>query len=435
MQRSRAVYPLTILLTLATVVGIFAAGWVLANPAVADPGPAASKESVRAFYAAVNQTIRFGDPTALEGTVDEHVVTHGSLASIAPDRAGLIRYLMSLHATSPHVELKVGEITTTGSRAMVSISPIGANEGAFLGSPLAGNAPWGGVDAVRINNHRVVELWSDASGLALLESLARAQVTIVIPSDRIVSLDRLSILEDTTIVAPGSSDLRWLHVENGDVAVEAHGDHAVPLDPSQSMSSASTNVARTVLHPGDLIGIPTRARTEVRNVGKQSASVLVFTIALPQSDSASMDPAYPQAQPSTVGETGLPKWWTGERPATMEPAPFTSLVGELTMTLPAGQLVLATGRATLTPKASLSDFELPGSSILVVNAGTLDVVSDGELVISNNSSKMNRSAGRLEGKTVGMLGQNARANLHNPESNPLVVTIFAILPASALTNP
>jgi hypothetical protein len=162
--------------------------------------------------------------------------------------------------------------------------------------------------------------------------------------------------------------------------------------------------------------------------------MLVLTIALPQSNSASMDPAYAHAQPSTVGETGLPKWWTDERPATMEPAPATSLVGGLTMTLPTGELLIATGRATFTPKASLSDFELPGPSCLVVNAGALDVVSDGELVISKNSSKMYRSAGRLEGETVGILRDNARANLHNPGTQPVVATFFAILPATALTN-
>jgi hypothetical protein len=229
--------------------------------------------------------------------------------------------------------------------------------------------------------------------------------------------------------------LRWLHVESGDVAVETHDDHAVPLDPSPSMSTADTDLARTTLHPGDLIGIPPQSRTEVRNGGKQSASLLVLTIALPGSSSTSSDPAYPQGQPSTAGETGLPKWWTDERPATMEAVPFTSLVGGLTMTLPVGQLVIATGRATLTPKASLSDFELPGPSFLVVDAGTLDVVSDGEVVISNQDANEYRSSGKLEGETVGMLRDSARVNLHNPGSNPLVVTIFAILPTSAATNP
>jgi SnoaL-like polyketide cyclase len=434
MQRSRAVYPLTILLTLATVVGIFAAGWVVANPAIADPEPAFSEETVRAFYAGINQTIQFGDSTAFESAVADHVVIHGPLASIAPDLAGLTRYLISLHATSPHVVLDVGEITTSGNRAMVSVSLTGANEGAFLGSPLNGMIPWGEVDAVRISNRRVVEFWSDATGFALLEPLAQAQLTIAFPAERIVSLARLSIPEGTSISAPGSSELRWLHVEAGDVAVEAHDDHSMSLVASPSIGPDSRDLARTLMHTGDLIGIPTRSRAEVHNVGRQTASVLELAISMPETNLPRIDLAYPQGQPSTTG-VFMPNWWTGEDLTSLDLAFGNSLIGGIKISLPAKQIVIATGQATLAPKATLSDLDLPGTSVLFVNSGVLDVISAEQAVFSYPGATRFQSAGRLDEESVGMLSHDAHANLHNPGPNPLVVTIFAILSASALTNP
>lgn len=432
MYSRRAVYPLTIVLTLATVVGVFAAGWVLANPAVADPGPVASGETIRAFYAGINQTIRTGDSTALESAVAEHVVTHGPLASLAPDRAGLTRYLLSLHATSPHVELTAGEITTSGNRAMVNVSVTGANDGAFLGSPLAGLSPWSEVDAVRIDNHRVVELWTTGTGLALLEPLARAKLALDPARDYLVGLDRLSIPEDTSIVAPGTAELRWLHVEAGNVSVEGQKDQAVSLIATPAMESTGADVARTLVRPGELLGMPAGSRITVHNVGHESASVLVLSISSRPTNGSSLDPAYPQGQPSTVGETDLPKWWTGDRPITMMPVSATSLASSISLSIPVAQLEIATGQATLGPNASIADFDVPGSSLLVVNSGTLDVVSEEGPMTSRQDASKDQSAGRLDDESAGALIPHAHVDLHNPAAQPAAVTIFSLLPARAL---
>jgi hypothetical protein len=61
MPRHRAFIPLITLLALATAVALFGAGWVIAEPAVADPDTAETESTVRAFYAAANQTIHTGD--------------------------------------------------------------------------------------------------------------------------------------------------------------------------------------------------------------------------------------------------------------------------------------------------------------------------------------------------------------------------------------
>src|SRR5215204_30681 len=71
MERHRALAPLITLLAIATGATLFATGWTLASPAVADTRPVAAEEIVRDFYAAINLGIRTGDTTSLDNIVLE----------------------------------------------------------------------------------------------------------------------------------------------------------------------------------------------------------------------------------------------------------------------------------------------------------------------------------------------------------------------------
>jgi hypothetical protein len=434
MKHRRAVYPLTVLLSLATVLAIFAAGWVLASPAVADPGLPVSKETVRAFYAGINLTIRSGDTTGLESVVDEHVITHGSLAAIAPDRAGLARYLLSLHATNPNLELEVADIAATGSRAMVTVTLSGGNVSDFLGNAVVGSAQWGTIDAIRVDNHKVVELWSDASGLALLSPLGHAGVTFETETERNAALDRLSIPGKEVIVAPPRSEFRWLQIETGEVVIASHADHSTSLIPPQSNGTPGPEIESTKLQPGDLIGLPVRNRIELKNMGSETATALVLGISSLGPNTVGMDPAYPQGQPSTTGESDLPKWWTGSRPSRLEPAPSTSLASNVSLPFSLGAVSIDVGRAAFTSNASLSEFGQTAVSMLLVESGTLDVVSEGQIMVSTADVTSSGFAGRLKADSVGVLNPNAHASLHNPWDSPVFVTVFSIRPVDASTH-
>ncbi|MFL5761890.1 MAG: hypothetical protein ACJ789_19495 [Thermomicrobiales bacterium] len=427
MHRRQAVYPITILLSIATAIGIFAAGWVVANPTVADPGPPISRDTVQAFYAGINQTIRTGDATALGAVVDDHVVTHGPLASFAPDRAGLTRYLLSLHATNPAIELKVTDFTATDNRAMVSVSVAGADDGTFLGNALTGLTPWGDFDAIRVNNHKVVELWSDATGLIFFEPLAHS--LFALKTDVVhqyVALDRLSIPWETTFVAPGSFELRFIQVVAGTVTVEAHDDYSTRLGPASSIESSAPDIGRRPMAPGDLIGIPSHGRIELENTGRDTATVLVLGISRRDPKPVVLDPACPQGKSSSAGETAPSKWWTVDRRLGLKPAPSISLATNVIVTIAGGNLEIDAGRAAFTPNAALSDFSQGGVSLLLVNSGTLDVVTAEQLAIANQGVTTACRPGRLGTDSVGVVSSNAHVSLHNPADGEVILTVFTI---------
>lgn len=109
---------------------------------------------------------------------------------------------------------------TVGDQALVHLSVRGSNRARFLGDPLRdGSSPWGMVDAMTVAGHRVVEYWSGATGLALLESLGQASFTIDAPSKRLVSLDRLMIPPGASFAARGAAEARLFFVEAGTVTM------------------------------------------------------------------------------------------------------------------------------------------------------------------------------------------------------------------------
>src|SRR4029078_11621808 len=130
-------------------------------------------------------------------------------------------------------------------------------------------------------------------------------------------------------------------------------------------------------------------------------------------NTATMDPAYSQGQPSTVGEIGSPTWWTGNRPSTFEPVPTKMLASNLILPFPRGELSIDTGRAALTPNTSLTDFGQKGVVLLLVESGVLDVVSEEQLTMSTGGADSSGHAGRLKVDSVGVLNSNAHASLHN----------------------
>jgi SnoaL-like domain len=420
---------LTTLLTVATAVALFASGWIMATPAVADPRPDTTAAVVRDFYAAVNATIRTGDTAALESAMDEHVITHGPLATIAPDRAGLIHYLSSLHENDPYLALDVTEISMTGDRAVVDVRVLGAAEGAFLGSSLRDVPLWSTVDAFRIGNRRVLEFWSDATGLALLESQTSVPVAFERPLDRQLTLDHVTIAPEEKLIAAGQAELRWLLAETDHISVTTtpnpEEDWATP--------TAAPSSHETRLHAGELLALPMWSRTEVRNTEVEPASLLVLTVAEPPEEV----PYYEQNPQSAVTASGAisgwPIWRTGLS-LRQGGATITTLTGNYTTAIPEDQTVLAVARVTLAPGAVLTGIALTGPCLLAVDSGTLDLFASGEPAQIYQGKPDYLDAGTLAAETGALLPIGAIANLHNPGVDPTVVTLIAILPANAMTG-
>jgi hypothetical protein len=412
MARRRAIQTLITLLTVATAIALFSAGWVLSSPAVADPGEAVVEQVVRAFYAAVNQTIQTGDVASLDAMVDQHVIVHGLFAPLVPDRAGLSNYLLSLHATNPQLDVQVAALTTTSNRAVAELAVQGGEKETFLGSPLHDLERWGTVDALLVRNHRVLELWTNATGVELQGPSAQVPLPTRASASQVVALDRMTLDPGGSFTATGEDELRWLIGQQPGVIVTYTSTQAAstfPATTSPTSGSLSLDASR-------LLPLPRWSRTELRNNTREELSLLVLTVAEPNPLAARTDEA----------ASGLQNW---RLHASSHGVGIQSLTGEVRTDLPTGNAILTLAQATLAPRAELTDFDIAGPCLVVVNAGQLDLATPGRA--TSNEGSFRRYFGKLDAGAGSLLVPCTQVDLHNRSPDLVVLTIIAFLPANA----
>jgi hypothetical protein len=409
MPHRRALCLLTSVLALITAVAFLGAGLAMGGPRrVSDPRLAATGEVVHAFYAAANRVIATGDQRALDGVVAEHLVTHGPLPALAPGRGGLARYLLSLHATHPRLELVVGQIVTAQNQALVHLEISGDGAGSFLGSRWrAGSQPWGTIDAIAISGQRVVEFWGGGSGHAMLETLGQAGIEVTSPA--LLALDRLVIPPDASFSATGADETRLLFVEAGMVTVVATprgGDESTGQAPQPSRLVA-----------GDLLSLPTRSRIELHNTGGAPASMLVLAAGLQDQES----------RPPAEVETAFQGWHAALPRISQSGATVAPLTGAVATSLPGEGASVAAGRVTLAPAATLSIAPAAGPYLMVVNQGTLEITAQGEPVWVYHGEGRAETAATLGVATGALLQAGTTATFRNTGNDPAVMTVIAIL--------
>jgi hypothetical protein len=414
LARRRAIQTLTTFLTVATAIALFSAGWVLSSPAVADPGEAAVEQVVRAFYAALNQTIQTGDAASLDGLVDPHVIVHGSLAALAPDRAGLSMYLLSLHATSPQLDVQVAALTTTSNRAVAELVVKDAERGVFLGSPLHDLGWWGTVDALLVTNHRVLELWTNATGVELQGPSAEALLPTRTSVSQVVALDRVTLDPGGSFTGTGQEELRWLIGQQPGLMVTT-SNLGAPTSSAQT-SPASRFVS---LGPGQLLPLPPRSRTELRNDTHEVLSVLVLTVAEPN----------PLAARTAEAASGLDDWRSSDSSPGVVVKPLT---GDERTDLPTGEAILTLAQATLAPRAELTDFAVAGPCFVVVNAGQLDLDTPSQA--RSDEGSFRRFVGRLDAGAGSLVTPCTNVDLHNRGPDLVALTIVTFLPANPVAS-
>lgn len=190
------------------------------------------------------------------------------------------------------------------------------------------------------------------------------------------------------------------------------------------------------LTAGDFFSPPTWSLTDVHNVGTNPASVLVLATGSVTTTAgwASSDPARPDAQQPDHDGTGLTAWQAGLPRRSPSGAIVAPLTGGVMTALPGERVVVAVGRVTLAPGATLAAFTAAGPHLLVVNEGIVDLATSGEPAWIYREAGRYLRAATLGTATGAMFHSGTAATLHNPDGKPVVVTVVAILPNSATTD-
>ncbi|MGH2561170.1 MAG: ester cyclase [Thermomicrobiales bacterium] len=429
-HRRPVLYLLTTVLAGATAFALFGTAMTLGAARVADPRPVATETVVRAFYFAINEAIRTGDTAPLDGVVAEELTAHGGTESLAPGRSGLARYLMALHATSPDVEIHVAQVAAAGDRAIAYLEVRGGAEDTTAGLPRrASQDAWGSIDGLRVVGHRVVELWSGASGLSLVEPLGQITHQAPIAGRQVVVLDRLILPPDGRYDLPGVKDNRLVYVDDGFVDVETAG--SLP----NSAPASTVTVARS-LAPGDFVTLPAGNKTGFHNGGDAPATLLVATVATPgEQGRLTFSPDTARHEFRSLADD-VPQDIGQDRTFT-DGILLQPLAGGVVATIPPDANAAAIGRVTLLPGATLPPFAAPGPFLLAVETGALGVQSTGGKVWVNHGVRgwnTNLDVGTLDAGDGAFLHAETAITLRNDGSEPVVLLVVILLPDDPLLN-
>ena len=353
---------------LASALTILAAIALLGSATLVDSAPLAAPQEakttavVRAFYDAVNEALRSGD-TAPLARIAPHLTVQGVPPGVSPDRNGLERQLLAIHAASPGMQLAIDELTVAANRAIARVTPLDGAATSFLGIPLATHpAWWGTFDAIDTMEGRVTTLWTGLERAPLLEVLRQVRLE---PSSepRQVSLEHLRGPAGTAWSLETAIQPRVLYVTTGSLTVTVDPASAAPAtifngDGVTTELAVQPGASATVTAGGALLLPPAIHYTVGHEAGH--SEVDAFLVAL--HDHGFVGQWQPSSDHPAFAAVAM-------NAAQLERRLLTVAKTELRLE----GLTVSFGRLTLPPGGSLALARAHGPLLLLVETGTLGI--------------------------------------------------------------
>ena len=411
MPRRVALHLLTCILGLVTAVALLLASATLTDgriDASPDARGAANAALVERFYAAVNLAIGDGDSSALDATVGRHF-----RGRVRPGEAAtgddLKRYLAGLHRGAPGTRVIVDELTADEDTVAAHVTVRGH---LLTDEP----PPWGPIDTFRVVDGKIEEHRTSRDGVVLVEPVLRAEVGVLPPDATGVVMARLAYAPGASVAGHHAEGPTLLSLEQGSLALRVNG--AVPIrragaEPDKPditpIGFAST------LHAGDSVVVPAGIAYGLLNDGADPAIVVGVTVFRGTGAAEHTRPlATPEAAAPLLtaapGATGA--GFAGAAmgvPSSTIPPTLVTVTSGVANGWPIGPAVVAVGRVTLLPGASVAPSEA-SATLVQVEPGTI-----GPATAAGDPAP---GAGVLD----------------NPGSVPLVLLVLTVSPAGPPTG-
>lgn len=404
-MRRAVLLPLAFGLAALTGVALLGAAHVVTDGTVTPDRSSANAAVVLRFYDAVNALLQTGSATALADVLAPDFVDHAGRAGLPPTGQGLVRYLSGLRVAFPVLRLTAEDVVAQSQRVAVRVRVEGADHGTYLGLPVDdGLAPWGALDAFRIEDGRIGEHWGGHDAPVVLEPLVPSPLVAHLRPIPVVGASSLLVVRVRRLrLEPGARTEAVavldtvIFVEEGRIGARvASPAGVVPGDAVGGVARDPTTAEPETLNVrGDVLTVPTGATFALRNAGGAPAVVLAMTAGL--SLFPEVSPSSQPTDPPTQVPTG--SGWDEEIVEASQLVP-----------LPAGQLAVAAGRVTLAPGGTFLVGSATGLALLVVERGTLTVDGGAE----------------REASAIDVLSLTESTDLRNAGTGPLTLLVVTV---------
>jgi hypothetical protein len=379
----------------------------------------ANTDLVRSFFAAVNDTLRTGDPAPLETLLAPDYEERANWLGGVPMRDGLGDSLRSLHAVYPELRLTIGDLLAEDDRVVAWITTAGPPNGTFLGLPVSGATELNGVHLFRIGSGRILEYRHETSGHAMFEPLVSAPITLTGTPWKTWTLTRRTYPPGAggREAVDAGSTLLW--IERGALTLELDDRSAAsalvwpaePNDRDDDEHGLEPGKA-TRLGPGAAVVVPPSAVFTTRNDDPSPVAVLALTF------------------------TGIPNGYaTGLPIASETPSGISGeiLAGGSAVALPSGPMTLGLGRATVGSATEFPLHQVNGGELIAVEAGTMGLLVDAGVVVLTTPAEETRTTAAREmvGPGEGVaVGRDGVVGYRNAGTVSLTLFVVTLSPAT-----
>lgn len=135
--------------------------------------PGMSAEENRAAYEQFCRRVLIeGDVAAMDDLVDPEVITHAPFPGQGPGRQGFKDAFTQFRSAFPNLRVSIRDIVAGEEKVIGYFTVSGVHSGGFLGLPATGKTvTYEEMVIVRFANGRIVEHWSVADTLSMMQSL------------------------------------------------------------------------------------------------------------------------------------------------------------------------------------------------------------------------------------------------------------------------
>jgi hypothetical protein len=257
-------------------------------------GSSQSIQTIRRFYAALNEYMETGDANAVSEDLASAALAFVPEAGAMGDESGLLTYLLALRSTVPELRFAIDRIDVSGDIAIANV-----RRSAAAGSS---SAAWPGEisqEIFRVQDGRIVQHWTTAPGSALLHPLARLSKRTEISDNHHLAIAELAFAPGQYASQPIAGPALIIVVQGRLSLIRDGSTQIVDIATGSALAPKPNELASVV--SGQAISIAER-QTFVWNRDSEVASAYLVTLVDDQRQSQALIPADQHLPPATINE-------------------------------------------------------------------------------------------------------------------------------------
>lgn len=231
-----------------------------------------SIQTIRHFYAGLNEFMETGDASAVSKTLDPGALAFVPEQGVMGDDSGLLTYLLALRSTLPRLRFTIERIDAGGDIAIASVRRSGTEGVTSAARPGAASTSQ---EFFRVRDSHIVQHWTTEPGSMLLHPITKQSIRTGVTEFRHLAMAELTFAPHERDPQPIDGPALII-VQHGRLTLIGDGSSEI-LDMATGSTSVPGPDENVFAEPGQAISILDR-KAFVRNSESDEAGTLIASL-------------------------------------------------------------------------------------------------------------------------------------------------------------